>query len=376
MADVNDLLAQIFLDNPLRRWLLALLIAVGFVAAVRLWRRIVIRRLSPVVIETGTFFDEVGPVMARTTSLPVTLVIAAFLGSLLLRFPPNLKTAANSAAIIAALIQIAIWGNALIRRWVERYEERNWATNAAGAGTANLVGLFARIGLYSLVVLLILDNIPGVEVTALVASLGIGGVAVALATQNILSDVFASLSIALDKPFVVGDTIAVRDDVGTVEQIGLKTTRLRSIAGEQLIFANGDLLSSRIRNFARQEQRRIVFSFRVLYSTSPAQLRAIPELLRAAIEPIAQARFDRAHLLRFDDLGLLFEVVYHVETADFARYMDIQQQINLAILEQLAEAGIGFASLHEPSQSADGSLPSSELRRRSPDAPPAPADRP
>ena len=360
----------VFLDNPLRRWLQALLVMCAVLAVVTLWRWVVTHRMRPLALRTNTFFDDAAIVLAETTAGPLVLLLAAYAGSLLLSFPASAKTAVRSAAIIVALLQAGIWGSALIRRWVTRYDEQNRATNAAGAGTARLVGLLVRIALYSVVLLLILDNIPGVEVTALVASLGIGGVAVALATQNILGDIFASLSIALDKPFVVGDTIAVRDDVGTVEQIGLKTTRLRSLSGEQLVFANGDLLSTRIRNFARQEQRRIVFTFRVPYGTPPALLRAIPEQLRAIITPIEQVRFDRAHLLRLDDLGLLFEVVYFVDTADYLRYMDIQQEINLALLERLEAAGVGFASLAEPYEDAE------RLKRSMPPSAPGPtADR-
>lgn len=356
------MLDLIVFANPVRRWLLALLVIGAMLALVTLWRWAVTHRFRPLALRSNSFLDDAALVLAETTAGPLVLLLALYAGSLLLNFSPDAKTAARSAAIIVALLQAGIWGSALIQRWVTRYDEQNRETNAAGAGTARLVGLLVRIVLYSLVLLLILDNLPGVEVTALVASLGIGGVAVALATQNILADIFASLSIALDKPFVVGDTIAVRDDVGTVEQIGLKTTRLRSISGEQLVFANGDLLSTRIRNFARQEQRRVVFSFRVRYATPPAQLRTIPALLQAIIAPIEQVRFDRAHLLRFDDLGLLFEVVYVVETADFNRSMDIQQQINLALLEQLAATGIGLASLAEPSDAASPAR--ATIRRR------------
>lgn len=357
------MLDLILLNNSLQRWMLALLGMGAVLAGVTLWRWVVIHRPPPVLLRTNTFLDDIPLTLAKTISAPIIVLLAAYSGSAVLNLGNELQTGLRAVAIIAALVQVGSWGNALIQRWVARYDERNRATNTANVGSARLLALFGRIGLYSIVLLLILDNIPGVEVTALVASLGIGGVAVALATQNILGDIFASLSIALDKPFVVSDTIMVGDDVGTVEMIGLKTTRLRSLSGEQLIFSNGDLLSSRIRNFARQEQRRVVFSFRVAYSTPPEQLRTIPTMLRAIIEPIEQTRFDRAHLLRFDDLGLLYEVVYHVLTPDFGRYMDIQQQINLALIEQLAAADVSLASLAEP-LTADPRTRSSTLSRR------------
>lgn len=350
--EMLEILNYVVLGNPLSRWLLALGIALAVLAGVALWRWIVTRRLRPLAIRTNTFLDDVAIILAETTAGPIALLLALYAGSLVLTFDGELRINLRAVAVVLFLVQLGIWGNALIRRWVERYAERNRETNAAGAGTANLIGLLARLVLYSIVLLLILDNIPGVEVTALVASLGIGGVAVALATQNILGDLFASLSIALDKPFVVGDFIAVGDDQGTVEQIGLKTTRVRSVSGEQISFPNGNLVASRIRNFARQEQRRTVFTFRVSYATPPALLRGIPDMVRAAVEPQADARFDRAHLLRFDDVGLVYEVVYFVTTADFMRFADIQQTVMLSLIEGLDAAGVSFATLSEDAAGA------------------------
>jgi small-conductance mechanosensitive channel len=177
----------------------------------------------------------------------------------------------------------------------------------------------------------------------LVAGLGIGGIAVALALQNVLGDLFASLSIILDKPFVLGDFIIVGDLLGVVEKIGLKTTRVRSLSGEQLIFANSDLLSSRIRNFKRMQERRIAFGFGVLYQTKPEQLEAIPGMVKGIIEGQENARFDRAHFKGFGESAYDFEVVYFLNTPDYVAYMDCQQAINLGICRGLAERGVEFA---------------------------------
>jgi small-conductance mechanosensitive channel len=344
------LLDLIWLENPVRRWLLALLVAAAALAAALLWRRVVLRRLRPLVLRTNTFFDDGAVVVAQTAAPLIIVLLAVYLGSLFLSFPAAGKGLARAAAIILLLIQAGLWGRALIRRWVERYSEQNGESNAAGVGTARLIGILAQLALFAVVLLLILDNIPGVEITPLVAGLGIGGVAVALAVQNILGDIFASLSIALDKPFVVGDFIIVGDEMGTVQQIGLKTTRVRSLSGEQLIFSNGDLLQSRIRNFQRMEERRSLFTFRVPYNTPPEQLHAIPGLVRGIVEPIERTRFDRAHLLRFDDLGLVYEVVYFVLSPDFMLYADIQQRINLALIDALTAQGVSFVSIAEPSK--------------------------
>lgn len=200
----------------------------------------------------------------------------------------------------------------------------------------------SRVAVWSLVALMMLANL-GVDVTALVAGLGIGGVAVALALQNILSDLFASISILLDKPFVVGDFIIVGEELGTVEKIGIKTTRVRSLGGEQLIFANNDLLQSRVRNYKRMDERRIVFRVGIVYETPGDKLEAISGMLREIVEGIEQTRFDRAHFAEFGDFALQFEVVYYVLSSDFAIYRDIQQRINLAIFRRFERESIGFA---------------------------------
>ncbi|MDP4645196.1 MAG: mechanosensitive ion channel family protein [Opitutales bacterium] len=204
------------------------------------------------------------------------------------------------------------------------------------------MSFIARLIIWAIALLLVVDNL-GYDVTALVAGLGITGIAVALALQNILGDLFASLSIVLDKPFVIGDFIIVGDLLGVVERIGLKTTRVRSLSGEQLIFSNSDLLSSRVRNFKQMQERRIAFSIGVIYQTTPDQLEAIPPKIKEIVEDVENARFDRAHFKGFGDSSYDFEIVYYVLLADYLVYMDIQQNINLAICRWFAEEGIEFA---------------------------------
>jgi len=196
-----------------------------------------------------------------------------------------------------------------------------------------VVGTAAMIGLHNL----------GIDITALIASLGIGGIAVALAVQNILADLFACLTISFDKPFVIGDFIIVGDLMGTVEHIGLKTTRIRSLSGEQLVFSNNDLLGSRIRNFKRMYERRVVFNFGVVYQTSYDHLAEIPAMVKKVIGAQEQTRFDRAHFKSYGDSSLDFEVVYYVLVPDYNTYMDIQQAINMSLFRQFEKKGIQFA---------------------------------
>ncbi|MEQ8215048.1 MAG: mechanosensitive ion channel family protein, partial [Smithellaceae bacterium] len=190
--------------------------------------------------------------------------------------------------------------------------------------------------------LLILDNL-GFNITSLVAGLGIGGVAVALAVQNILGDLFASLSIVIDKPFVVGDFIVIDQLRGTVEHVGLKTTRLRSLSGEQLIFSNNDLLKSRIQNFKRMTERRVVFGFGVTYQTPQDKLPLINGIVREIIEKQEHVNFDRVHFKEFGNSALNFEVVYIVKDQDYNLYMNIQQAINLEMFRRFQEEKIEFA---------------------------------
>lgn len=245
--------------------------------------------------------------------------------------------------VALAAVQVGYWGSALIGWWLSEYQRQHMETDADAVTTMRAVGFLARLVLFVLLLLLVLDNIPGVEVTALIAGLGIGGIAVALAVQNILADLFASFSISLDKPFAIGDFIIVGEHTGTVENIGLKTTRLRSLSGEQLVIANDDLLRSRVRNFRRMSERRVVFGFGIVYRTPYRHVESLPALVREIIEGIERARFDRAHFKAYGDSALEFEVVYYVLAPDYPIYMDVQQNINLALFRRFEEKGIEFA---------------------------------
>jgi small-conductance mechanosensitive channel len=242
--------------------------------------------------------------------------------------------------VIATLIQAGIWVSTAMQIWLENYRKEE--ADGGHRMTMNALSFIGRLVLWATILLLILDNL-GIDVTALVAGLGIGGVAVALAVQNILGDLFSSLSIVLDKPFVLGDFVIVGDLMGSVEHIGIKTTRVRSLSGEQLVFSNTDLLTSRIRNFGRMMERRVVFKVGVTYQTPPEKLEAVPGIIRNAIEALDKTRFDRSHFSAFGDFSLDFETVYYVLSPDYNLYMDIQQAINLEIFRRFADQGIEFA---------------------------------
>jgi small-conductance mechanosensitive channel len=323
-------------------WTVALGIAIGLTIAFYTIRRVALSRVRAYAERTVTPYDDlVADLLAGTGKLFLT-VLALYLGAQTLDLPPKPARIADGVMIVAMWVQAALWGSCAIAWWMGRTLPAKRETDAAGATTLGVLGFIARVMLWSIVLLMILDNL-GFDITALVASLGIGGIAVALAVQNILGDIFASLSIALDKPFVLGDFIIVGDLLGTVEYIGLKTTRVRSLTGEQIVFSNTDLLQSRVRNYKRMFERRILFGFGVLYETSPDKLERIPRLVREIVEQHEPVRFDRAHFKEFGDFSLDFEVVYFVKSADYNLYMDIQQAINLELFRRLQADGIGFA---------------------------------
>lgn len=329
--------------NTAWEWLLAVGISAATLLTIRLVSALIARHFRPVALRTPLFIDDAIVTMAETTNLVVLAPPALYLGAQSLALPPPLALWLRIVAMICLLIQIAIWGSALIGRWVERYREQNLETNAAAVGTTRVLSFIARLVLFSVLLLLALDNLPGVEITALVASLGIGGIAVALAVQNILGDLFASVSIVLDKPFAVGEFIIVGSELGTVKEIGLKTTRVTSLGGEEISFANADLLNSRIRNYTRMRERRVVFTFSVPYDTPVDKVAEIPNWVRSIIEGESRARFDRAHLSEFGPHALMFEVVYYVLSPDFNVHMDVRQGFNLALMRRFAADDITFA---------------------------------
>lgn len=280
--------------------------------------------------------------VVRATRLWLLAPLALYAGAATLELPARLERLLENVALVALVLQFALWATRLLSRWLERRAERARGTDPEAATTVTLLGFIGRVAVWAMALLLGLDQL-GFDVTALVAGLGIGGIAVALALQNILGDLFASAAIVLDKPFMVGDFIVVGEHAGTVEKVGLKTTRVRSLSGEQLVFSNAQLLNTQLRNFKRMNERRIAFAIGVTYETPLEKLRALPGWLRAAVEAQPKARFDRAHFKSYGEFALDFEVVYYVLSAEFNVYMDTQQAINLAIFEKLAQEGVQFA---------------------------------
>lgn len=330
------------LGNTLTAWLVGLGLTLLVGGLLPLLKRQLGRRLGALARRDGAQLSRYAAEIVDGTRRSVMWLVALFVGARAVNLTPKIDVALASIAAVALLLQAALWAQRALDVWLQRRIERARAADAAGATTLGLLGFVCRVALWAVVLLMVLDNL-GFNITALVASLGVGGVAVALAVQNILGDLFASLSIALDKPFVIGDFIVVDGIAGTVEYVGLKTTRLRSLEGQQVVFANADLLKSRINNYKRLYERRVLFGFGVLYRTPVQTLAAIPGWVRQIVEEQPDTRFDRAHFKGFGDSSLNFEVVYFVLDPDYNRYMDIHQAINLELVRRVAAAGVDFA---------------------------------
>ena len=294
----------------------------------------------------------------RSTSQTLLLIFSLLIALKFVDLPASWSVTIAHGWFLALIVQLALWIDCGIRLWLKSLLRD--PIHLRNPVTTVILGILLRVVVWIMMFLAILSNI-GINITALVASLGVGGIAIALAIQTVLSDVFASLAIGFDKPFEHGDFIVFGDIAGTIEHIGLKTTRLRSLSGEQIVCSNTILLQQTIHNYKRMQQRRIVFKFGISYATPSDQVRAISPLVKEIIQDIETTRFDRAHFLAFEDSKLTFEVVYFVLDADYNKYMDIQQEINLQLMAALEARNIRFAFPIRQVEFSGGNLPPVDL---------------
>ena len=323
-------------------WGVALVAMVAAYLAMMLALRVASDRLRAFTARTKNSTDDVIVNVLASTNRGLLLAAAVLIGIGTLDLGARWSARVDQAWFVAVALQLALWLNRGTGVAVRAYEVRHGRSNGQLSASGTLLSWFLRTLLWVVIVLAILSNL-GVNITAFVASLGVGGIALALAVQNILGDLFASLSIAVDKPFEVGDFIISNAGLGTVEYVGLKTTRIRALSGEQIVVGNTDLLKQPVQNFRRMQERRIVFGFRVARDTPPDVVEAIPAMVRKLVQADTLLRFDRAHFQSFGESSLDFEVVYYVLDPDYNRYMDAQQRLNLGLLRAFAEHGIQLA---------------------------------
>ena len=276
----------------------------------------------------------------------VYTVVALFLSAQLLSLPTWLATGLLALTLFAVVWQVIEVAARIVdysaARFLEKDEDGDGKVDPGAATASDMVTLMARIVLWALGLLFVLSNL-GIEVTSLLAGLGIGGIAIAFALQGILSDLFASFSIYFDRPFRIGDFIIIGTDSGTVERIGIKSTRIRTLQGEELVVSNAELTGARVQNFKKMEERRIVSQFGITYETPQERVHEIPGMVERMFEATEGARLDRVHFTTFGNSALIFELVYYVDSSDYAAYLDIQQNFNFELMRRFAEVGIEFA---------------------------------
>jgi small-conductance mechanosensitive channel len=339
---MHSLFETPFFGNPSAAWMLAGVIVIaitGGVAAVRSFLITKLRTLEDAArLEWQTSLRE----LAKRTTLIFAFMVGMYAASKLLQLPGPIHQGIASLFVIALFFQCALWADQLLTVFAEWQLDRRQGGGSTARNARAVVQFLVRVSVWSVALLLILANL-GFDVTALVAGLGIGGIAIALAAQSVLADLFASIAIVLDRPFEIGDFIVFDNQMGRVERIGIKTTRLRSLSGEQITCANTVLLASRIHNFRRMSERRATFTIGIAYDTPYDKVARVPAVLRDIITKQKAARFARAYFQAYGQNSLVFEVVYWVIRPDYATYADVQQAINLAMLKRFEEEGIAFA---------------------------------
>ncbi|MBA7521318.1 hypothetical protein ES705_13425 [subsurface metagenome] len=341
---INDFFQQTYFQNRVIDYIISIAIFILLVISIKIIKSILLKLLKTWAKKTTTKIDDKFVKAFEEKIKPFLNLIyfgAFYISIKRLTMYSQIERFFNIFVIILLtffgirfLLSITIY-------WLETYwvkKEKDQAKKQALKGMITVI----RLIVWSIVLIILLDNL-GIKISALVAGLGIGGIAIALAAQTVLGDLFSCFIIFFDRPFVIGDFIVIGEFKGTVDHIGLKTTRLISLGGEQLIFSNTDLTNSRIRNYKRMERRRAVFQFGVIYQTTLTQLKKIPRIVEEIITQIPEITFDRAHFASYADFSLNFQVVYHINNSDYKKYMDIQQEINFQLKDVFEKQGIEFA---------------------------------
>ncbi len=328
--------------NSLYDYIIALLIFLGLIIILKIFQSLVLVRLKKLAEKTATDFDDTLITIFKGVK-PFYFFVALYFGIKVLSLPDLADNVIRVLFIIVIVYEVIRAIEKIIDYVVRKYFVKDKAANEVeNRSMIRAIKIISKVALWAIGVTIVLDNL-GIDVTSIIAGLGIGGIAVALAIQNILGDIFSSFSIYIDKPFQVGDFIVVGEDMGTVERIGLKTTRLRTLQGEEMIISNKELTSARVQNFKRMEQRRVVFTLGVVYGTKPEKLQSIPEIVKDIVVQQKNADFDRCHFKSFGDSSLDFEVVYFVNSGDYNEYMDINENINREIYNRFNKEKIEFA---------------------------------
>jgi len=338
---MQEIFAYSIFGNTIFAYLSSLGIFLGGMAIVYAFKRYVLSRLKKWADSTETTVDDLLVRAIEKSLVPVIYFAVLYVSLHTLVLSPEFKHGLTIAAIVLITVLAVRALISAVNFGLESYLGHSADSDGSEKQLKGIRGL-VNFAIWVIALVFLLDNL-GVKISAVVAGLGIGGIAVALAAQAVLGDLFSYFVIFFDKPFEIGDFIVVGDKMGAVEYIGIKTTRIRALGGELLIFSNKDLTNSCVHNFKKMEKRRIVFKLGVIYQTPSEKLKAIPAIVKGIIEGQEDTTFDRGHFATYGDFSLGFEFVYYVNGADYAKYMDIQQAINLEIFESFEKEKIEFA---------------------------------
>lgn len=332
-----DVLQVSIFNQTLNQWALAVGVFLGILVVVKLFRRFILKRFEIYAKHTPNKWDDALAKIVRHISKLFYVLLALYLTTeFYLDLLPAIEKLVRALFIISLAYELIKISQSVIYYGLGNSKIGRNKTSLQGAK------LVANIALWAIGILMVLDNL-GFDVSALAASLGIGGIAIALAAQNILGDLFSSFSIYFDKPFQVGDFVVLDLHEGTVKRIGLKTTRIEALSGEEIVVSNAELTSSRIRNYKKMKRRRMESLFGVVYGTAPEKLEMIPEIFKQIVEEISDCTFDRAHFRSFGASSLDFQCIYFIEDGDKKKSMDIQQKVNLGLCREFAREGIEMA---------------------------------
>ncbi len=338
---METFLDQEYFGNSLQTYLIVLGCILGGLLLVAAFKKIVLKRIQKAVSKTTSQIDDFIVENVGKFLIPIVYFTVIYVGLKSLVWPDRIADILEVVFVVImtyyAIRLISSILLMLLETYIRRQENGEEKVKQMGG-----IILIMNVLIWIVGLVFMFGNL-GYDVTAIIAGMGIGGIAIALAAQNILGDLFNYFVIFFDQPFEVGDFLVVGDKNGVVEKIGIKTTRIHTLSGEQLVFSNSDLTNSRIHNYKKMQRRRIVFAVGVTYETPVEQVRAIPALLKEIIESQQGVDFDRAHFKSFGDSSLDFEIVYYVNSAEFNTYMDLQQEFNLQIYEKFGERGISIA---------------------------------
>ena len=338
---IGDILGREIYNNRVSDYLVCLAVIAGGILAILAVKALALRRLKRWAETTTTTIDDFLVNRVHKTGVPLAYLglVEAALRTLSLT-PRVVRILDVAGIVLLTLISIA-FVVAIIRYGFEEYMRKRGEDAARDRALKGVISL-AKVLVWVTGTLFLLDNL-GFRISTVVAGLGIGGIAVALGAQALLGDLFAYFTILFDRPFEIGDFVVVGEFQGTVERLGIKTTRLASLGGEQIIMSNKDLTDSRVRNFKRMERRRVVFQLKVTYQTPTERLREIPGIVAGIFREVEGATLDRVHFFSFGESGLVYEIVYFVDGNDLGKYMDVQQKVNLRIYDEFEKHRIGFA---------------------------------